>query len=286
VIRTVSLTTRRRCSTSCSRARIVGLCGWSGCSLSRWVRSSASWSSTAVGSSLARLGVKASRYRANVRGVMGKRTRKSDLRKAETQGPWLSARQRAIGWPWNRVRSVVTHASMASGVCSSVRPLRFAEPAAWRHTSCLACAQSMPTKAANASWGSGSLLGHGPQAPHPRTRQCPHDLGGVLLPHAQGALPLPEPALHLPAAGWERSGWWCEAVWARAATTGGGGARLCPALGVPQRDTGSVQGVRSRRGQRLARRGAAGAGPGARGRGPWPGGRAGTPRRCARPGPL
>jgi hypothetical protein len=130
---------------------MVGLCGLSGCSLSRCVSSSSSCSSASVGSSLARLGVKASRYRANVRGLIGKSTRKSYLRKAKTRGPLLSSRQIATGWPLNRVRSVVTHASMASGVCSSWKRSRFAEPAAWRHPSCLASAQSIPTKAANTS---------------------------------------------------------------------------------------------------------------------------------------
>src|SRR5262249_7283345 len=101
-----------------------------------------------VGSSLARLGVKASRYRASVRGLIGKRTRKSYLRKAETRGPLVSSRQMATGWPLHRVRNAVTHASMTSGACSSWKHSRFAEPAVWRHPSCLASAQSIPTKAA------------------------------------------------------------------------------------------------------------------------------------------
>jgi hypothetical protein len=136
---------------SWARARIVGLCGLRGCSVSRCVSSSSRWRAASVGSSLARLGVQASRDRASVRGLSGKRTSKSSLRKAETRGPLVSSRPMATGWPLNRVRSVVTHASMASGVCSSWQYARFAEPAAWRHPACVASAQSIPRKAAKAS---------------------------------------------------------------------------------------------------------------------------------------
>jgi hypothetical protein len=52
-----------------------------------------------AGSSFARLGVKASRYRAKVSGWIGKRTRKSYWRRAKTRGPLFSSRQRATGWP-------------------------------------------------------------------------------------------------------------------------------------------------------------------------------------------
>src|SRR5215471_1981331 len=103
------------------------------------------------GSSLARLGVKASRYRASVSGLMGKRTRKSYGHKAETRGPLLSSRQMAIGCPLNRVRNVRTHESIASGVCVRLKHSRCAEPAACRQTSCLRSAQSIPMKAANSS---------------------------------------------------------------------------------------------------------------------------------------
>jgi hypothetical protein len=118
---------------------------------SGWGSSSSSWSAAALGSSLARLGVKASRSRASRSGLPGKRTRKSYWRKAETRGPWSSSRQIAIGQPLHRVRSVVPHASMASGVCSSCKHSRWAVPAAWRPPSCFASAQSIPIKAVNAS---------------------------------------------------------------------------------------------------------------------------------------
>ena len=65
---------------------MVGLCGWSGCSLSRWVSSSSSWSAASVGSSLARLGVKASRYRASVRGLIGEEDQKVILAQGGDQG--------------------------------------------------------------------------------------------------------------------------------------------------------------------------------------------------------
>jgi hypothetical protein len=112
------------------------------------VRSPASCSGASVGSSFARLGVKASRSRANVSGLLGKRTRKSYVRRAKTRGPWWSARQIATGWRCERVRSVVTHASIASGVCASCKHSRLAVPAAWRQIAWLASAQSSPTKAA------------------------------------------------------------------------------------------------------------------------------------------
>jgi hypothetical protein len=101
-----------------------GLCGWSGGSVSRGVRSRSSCSAASVGSSLARLGVKASRDRASLRGLIGKRASKADWRKAETRGPVVRSRQMATGWPWDRVRSVVPHASMASGVCASGKHAR------------------------------------------------------------------------------------------------------------------------------------------------------------------
>ena len=62
---------------------------------------------------------------ARVSGLTGKSTRKSYLRKAETMGPLLSSRQTATGWPLNRVRRVLTHASMASGWCSRTLKLPF-----------------------------------------------------------------------------------------------------------------------------------------------------------------
>jgi len=74
-----------------------GLCGQRGCSWSRWGSSSASWRAASVGSSWAWLGVQASRDRASLRGLRGKRPRKSYWRTAETRGPWLRARHMATG---------------------------------------------------------------------------------------------------------------------------------------------------------------------------------------------
>ena len=157
VLRTVSPTTRRRCATRGARARLVGLCGVRGCSLSRCVHSQARWRAASVGAALAWLGVNAARERARVRGWTGKRTRKSSVRKAKTMGPLVSARQTAIGVPANRWRRVHTPASRASGVCSRMQCARVAEPAACQHPSGVASAQSRPTKAAQTSCVSGSM---------------------------------------------------------------------------------------------------------------------------------
>ncbi len=105
-----------------------------------------------VGSSVARLGVQASRDRARVRGLLGQRPSTSSVRQAETMRPLVRARPMATGGPWHRVRRVVPHAAMASGGCASWKHARGAEPAVWRHTSGVAAAQSRPTKAAQASW--------------------------------------------------------------------------------------------------------------------------------------
>ena len=132
-------------------------------SLSRWVRSSASWSSASVGSSLARLGVKASRYRASVSGLRGKRTRKSYLRRAETEISLVESRQTAMGWPLNRSAQRADPRVDGLGRVLEDESTRVLwAPAAWRHTSCLASAQSMPTKAANASCDQLCVMRHLP----------------------------------------------------------------------------------------------------------------------------
>ena len=51
----------------------------------------------------------------------------------------------------NRVRSVLPHALLVSGVCSRMKDSRCSEPAAWRQTACLVSAQSIPTQAAHAA---------------------------------------------------------------------------------------------------------------------------------------
>src|SRR2546428_607124 len=48
--------------------------------------------------------------------IEGEEDQKVILVQGEDQGAFLSSRQTATGWPLNRVRSVMTHASMASGV--------------------------------------------------------------------------------------------------------------------------------------------------------------------------
>ena len=126
--------------------------------MSRWVSHSASWRAASVGASLARLGGKAARYRASVSGWRGKSPRKSYGRKAETRGPLLRARPMAIGVPANRWRRALPHAAMASGVCARLQCARCAVPAACQHTSCVASAQSRPTKAAKASCVSSCIV--------------------------------------------------------------------------------------------------------------------------------
>jgi hypothetical protein len=58
-------------------------------------------------------------------GLTGKSTRQSYFRSAETMGPLLSSRQMAMGCSLNRVRKVLTHASMVSGWCSRTLNSRF-----------------------------------------------------------------------------------------------------------------------------------------------------------------
>ena len=105
-----SPTRRRRCSTRCAKARMVGLWGLRGVSLSRCLRRIATWSAASVGSSVARLGVNAARYVATVSGLPGKSTRQSSVRSADTMGPFVSSRHTATGCPWHRVRRVWTQA--------------------------------------------------------------------------------------------------------------------------------------------------------------------------------
>jgi len=100
---TGSPTPRRRWSTRCARARRVGRGGVRGGSVSRWVRSHASCRAASVGSSWARLGGNASRYRARGRGWTGKSPKRAYVRKAKPLGPLWRARPRAIGWPSHRV---------------------------------------------------------------------------------------------------------------------------------------------------------------------------------------
>ena len=125
--------------------------GGRGGSVSRGVSSPARGRAAAVGSSVARLGVQASRERASGSGCMGQRTRTSSGRTAETSGPGSRARQTARRWPVHRVRRVVPQASMASGGGASGQPSRWAVPAAGRHPACVAAAQSIPRKAAQVS---------------------------------------------------------------------------------------------------------------------------------------
>jgi hypothetical protein len=153
VSRTLSPTRRRRCAPRGARARRAGRWGVRGVSVSRGGRRSSSWRSASAGSSVAGLGVQAARDRARVRGVTGKRTRPSSWPNAETRGPGLRSSPRALGGPVNRGRTGLTHASRGSGWCARTLHARVWEPAACRQTSCVAAAQSRPTKAAHASVG-------------------------------------------------------------------------------------------------------------------------------------
>ena len=110
-----------------------------------------------MGSSVAWRGGNAARYWATVSGVTGKRPRKSELCSADTMGPVLRSRQTATGWPLHRVRRLWPQASMTSGRCARCRNSRCAEPAACQQISCVASAQSRPTKAANASGACGCM---------------------------------------------------------------------------------------------------------------------------------
>jgi hypothetical protein len=142
---------RRRCATRWARARRAGLGGGRGVSGSRGVSRRATWSAASVGSSLARLGGKASRYRATVRGWTGKSTRTSSGRKADTLGPVWSSRHTAPGRPLHRVPRVWPQASRAAGRCAKLRNARRAVLVTWRQPSCVASAPSRPTRAAQAA---------------------------------------------------------------------------------------------------------------------------------------
>ena len=76
---------------------------------------------------------------------------------ADTIGPLLSSRHTATGWPLKRVCRLWTHASIASGRCARRRNSLRVVPAACKQISCLASAQSRPTKAANASGACGCM---------------------------------------------------------------------------------------------------------------------------------
>ena len=149
VMRTRSPPRRRRCSTNGAKARMSGLWGMSGLRLSQCRSMSSSWSSASVGSSFARLGVKAWRYRASLSGLLGKSTRPSYFRRASTRGPLLSSRAMAMGWPSKRCSKSVAHAAITAGRWAQVVHARVSEPATCRQTSCCASAQSRPMKAAN-----------------------------------------------------------------------------------------------------------------------------------------
>ena len=92
-------------------------------------------------------------------GVDGKEYEEVILTQRGDDGTLVSSRPMAMGCPLNRVRKVLTHASMVCGWCSRTLNSRVWEPAACRQTSCVASAQSMPTKAANSSVGR-RVMGH------------------------------------------------------------------------------------------------------------------------------
>ena len=154
VIRVLSPTRRRRCSTSVARVRMSALCGCRGCNLSRCRsnNSRAIWAS--VGSSLARLGTNASRYLASVAGLTGNSTMNSCRCRACTSGPLAISRQTAIGPPKRRYNALA-HSVIASGECTSTPNSRCDEPAACKQKSCFRSDQSIPTKAVN----DGSIAG-------------------------------------------------------------------------------------------------------------------------------
>jgi len=108
--------------------------------------SRAIWAS--VGSSLARLGTKASRYLASVAGLTGNSTMNSCRCSACTNGPLAISRQTAIGPPKRRYNALAQSA-ITSGECSSTPNSRCGEPAACKQKSCFRSDQSIPTKAVN-----------------------------------------------------------------------------------------------------------------------------------------
>jgi hypothetical protein len=149
--RTVAPTRRRQDSTSCAQARMVGLGGRRGVSVSRGLRRIATWCSASGGSALARRGGNAARDLATVSGWTGKSTRPSAWRRADPRGPCVRSRPTAIGCPLQCVRRVWPQAFRSAGLWARRSNSRGAVPAAWRQTSCCAAAQPRPPKAAKAA---------------------------------------------------------------------------------------------------------------------------------------
>jgi hypothetical protein len=127
------------------RARLAGLCGVSGCSLSRWVSRCASGSAASGGSSVARRGEQASRDLARGSGVIGKSPSKAYGRKAETRGPWLSSKAEIQRWV------VEPYAAQADPRVNDCGRMRKHAGVSLGRASCLAAA---------------SMLGSGPVDPH------------------------------------------------------------------------------------------------------------------------
>jgi hypothetical protein len=109
------------------------------------------------GSVLRPAGGQASRSRAQGSGLSGQRPSQSSVRRAQTRGPVLRARQIATGWRCKRVRSVGPHAALASGGGARCTHSRVAVPAAWGQISWWASAQAIPTKAAKVWWDVGIM---------------------------------------------------------------------------------------------------------------------------------
>jgi hypothetical protein len=101
VILVLSSTSIRRSSTGRASILMAGLCTLSIFSLSLWLSSNSSASAASDGSSLAPLGVKASRYLASIAGLSGKITKKSYRCNALISGPFAISKQTGMG-PWKR----------------------------------------------------------------------------------------------------------------------------------------------------------------------------------------
>lgn len=97
VMRTLSPIRRRRCSTSCSSARTVVLCGVSGLSRSGFLISRSSCSRASKGASSVRLVGKVARYLARDWGLAGNGTTQLYWRRALTSGPLFSSRHTKTG---------------------------------------------------------------------------------------------------------------------------------------------------------------------------------------------
>src|SRR5262249_10873383 len=97
-------------------------------------------------------GFEASRYLANIEGLIGKRTKKSYFCSAYTSGPLDSSSATAMRPP-NRWRIAHAHCSIRSTRCAKRSNSRCALSAACRQMSCFESAQSMPIKAVNSASG-------------------------------------------------------------------------------------------------------------------------------------